>query len=60
MTVKELCQKYDITQTELSRRFGIPLRTVQGWYGETRTPPQYIVDMLEELLETARNTKPPR
>ena len=51
MTIKEICEKYGYSQTGLARRFGIPLRTVQEWHGERRTPPEYVVTMIVELLE---------
>ena len=51
MKIKELCEKYRITQTELSRRFKIPLRTVHDWHAGKRTPPEYVVTMIEELLK---------
>ena len=50
-TVRELCEEYGLTQTELSKRFGIPLRTVQNWHGGVRNPPPYVVAMLERILE---------
>lgn len=37
------------TQTGLSRRYGIPLRTVQDWAGERRTPPLWLRLMLADL-----------
>lgn len=49
-TIKELCDKYNLKQIELSRRFEIPIRTVQDWYREVRTPPEYVVRMIEKLL----------
>lgn len=49
-TIKEICKKFNISQTQLSRRFGIPLRTVQGWYAGDRTPPTYVVNMIAEIL----------
>ena len=51
MTIKDICIKYGISQTFLSQRFGIPLRTVQDWHGERRTPPEYVIRMIVELLE---------
>lgn len=54
-TVKWLCEFYGISQTELSRRYGIPLRTVQDWYSERRTPPSYVVNMMLELLQRSSN-----
>jgi len=54
MTIKELCDKYEQTQTGLSKRFGIPLRTVQGWYLGERKPPLYVLSMMDELLAADR------
>ena len=51
MTIKEICEKYGYSQTELAKRFGIPLRTVQDWHGGRRTPPDYVVNMILELLQ---------
>lgn len=51
MTIRELCEKYNISQSGLARRFGIPLRTVQGWYLGERKPPEYVARMIEELLQ---------
>lgn len=57
MTIKELCEQYGIRQSELARRFGIPLRTVQNWHEGIRTPPDYVVRMLGELLKLEAETK---
>ena len=51
MTIKDICAKYGFSQTALAKRFGIPLRTVQDWYSERRTPPEYVVSMMLEILE---------
>lgn len=55
MTLREICVAYGYTQTELSRRFDIPLRTVQGWHNETRKPPEYVLRMISEILEKEKN-----
>lgn len=49
-TIKELCETFGISQTELSKKYGIPIRTVQDWYAGRRTPPSYVVNMLIDLL----------
>ena len=51
MTIKEICEKYGYSQTALAKRFNIPLRTVQDWYADRRTPPPYVVGMILELLQ---------
>lgn len=50
-TIKDICTEYNISQTALAKRFGIPLRTVQDWHGGRRVPPEYVVQMMVELLE---------
>lgn len=54
-TIKEICVKYGLKQIDLSRRFDIPSRTVQDWYREVRTPPEYVVKMIDELLRKDNN-----
>lgn len=49
-TIKELCEEYGLSQTALAKRFDIPLRTIQDWYAGRRTPPDYVVRMMDELL----------
>ena len=51
MTIKDICTEYNITQTELSKWFEIPLRTVQDWYSGRRTPPDYVVNMMVRIIE---------
>lgn len=51
MTIKEICEKYGLSQTALSKRFGIPLRTIQDWHAGRRTPPDYVVRMMDEILQ---------
>ena len=46
---KEFLACMDLTQTECSRRYCIPLRTVQGWAGGSRTPPMYVRYMIAQL-----------
>lgn len=48
--IADLCKRYGLSQTELARRFEIPLRTVQDWHAGRRTPPDYVVNMLHRLL----------
>ena len=38
------------TQTMFSRRYGIPLRTIQNWESGIRTTPQYVLDLLEKQV----------
>lgn len=46
---RDLLKNMELTQTRCSIRFCIPLRTVQDWVGERRTPPPYVRLMMAEL-----------
>lgn len=37
--------------TKFSRRFGIPLRTVQNWYYGERQPPEWLVVLIEQAIK---------
>jgi putative transcriptional regulator len=51
MTIKEICERYGLSQTALAKQFGIPLRTVQDWYAGRRKAPDYVIGMIQKLLE---------
>jgi DNA-binding transcriptional regulator YiaG len=52
--IAQLCERYGLSQSELARRFEIPLRTVQDWHAGRRTPPDYVVHMLHRLLDLGK------
>lgn len=43
-----------MTQKEFSKYFNIPVRTLQDWEQERRTPPEYVVELIEYKLEKER------
>lgn len=50
MTIKELRNQLSYTQTEFAKRYNIPFRTIQNWESGDRTPPQYVIDLLENKI----------
>lgn len=52
--VAQICEEYNLSQTDLAKNFGIPLRTVQDWHAGRRTPPDYVVGMIRQLLSLER------
>lgn len=48
--IKELRKKTGYTQKQFGALLGIPMRTIQDWELGYRTPPEYVIDMIEELL----------
>lgn len=51
---KVLLDRMGLTQTECSRRFCIPFRTVQNWAGEVRSAPPYLRLMMAEAVGLLR------
>jgi putative transcriptional regulator len=45
-TVKEIRTDLGMTQAQFAEAFGIPKRTVQAWEGDQRTPPPYVIRLL--------------
>ncbi len=39
-----------VSRAEFSRRYNIPLRTLESWESEVRTPPEYVLQLLEESV----------
>lgn len=47
---KELRTELNLTQSALSKKYQIPIRTIQDWEAEKRTPPKYVqLLLLNEL-----------
>ena len=50
MTIKELRTACGMTQKELSDYFNIPRRSIEDWEAKKRTPPEYLVELIEYKL----------
>ena len=44
--IQEIRKSTGLSRTEFSRRYGIPLRTMEEWEAGRRVPPEYIPEML--------------
>ena len=49
-SVKELRKETGMSQSAFAAYLGIPVRTLQDWEQERRTPPEYVVEMMERIL----------
>lgn len=58
VSIKEICTVYNINQSELSRKFNIPLRTIQNWYSGSRIPPCYVVEMMQKIFDFEKEKAP--
>ena len=50
-TIKELRESTGMTRKEFSVHTGIPVRTLEDWEAERRTPPEYIPRLIAYQLE---------
>ena len=52
MTIKEIAKAHGISNRELARRCGIPIRTVENWSTGKATPPEYVLTLIESHLKS--------
>lgn len=51
MNTKEIRALLGISRTEFSKRYHIPLRTLEHWDAGDRKPPEWAVYILERLVK---------
>ena len=51
MLIKELRAKLGLSQRAFAQRYRIPLRSIENWEGGQRTPPDYVLDLLESKVK---------
>ena len=51
MTIKELRILTGLSQQAFSDKYKIPKRTIEDWESERRTPPEYVVLLLERVIK---------
>ena len=51
MEVREIREKLGWTQKKFAEYFNIPLSTVRNWEQGMRTPPKYVISLIERVLE---------
>ena len=52
--MKKLIEKSGLNQREFAEAFGIPLRTIQNWATGQRECPEYVYNMMNELVDLNR------
>ena len=50
MYIREMRTQLGDTQSEFAARYNIPFRTVQNWEAGVRTPPEYVMRLLENRI----------
>ena len=51
MTIKEMRELLGVSRAEFSRRYMIPTRTLDDWEKGKRTPPPYVITLLERAVK---------
>ena len=51
MLIKELRAELGLSQRAFAQRYRIPLRSIENWEGGQRTPPDYVLDLLESKVK---------
>jgi len=51
MNLKELRSFTGLSQAKFASKFSIPLSTYCHWEQGMRTPPKYVIDMVQTILE---------
>lgn len=49
MDVKSLRRSTGLSQSKFAAYFGIPVRTLQDWEQQKRTPREYIITMMKRI-----------
>ena len=49
--IKELRKITGLNQMEFSRKYNIPKRTLEDWERSLRTPPVYLIELLERAVK---------
>lgn len=55
MTIKEIREKTGLSQQKFFEKYKIPVRTIQDWEAGKRTPPEYVVELLEFKVKSDFN-----
>lgn len=49
--VKQLRKRTGLSQSQFANKFDIPVRTIQQWEQGVSSPPSYVTNMLEQLVD---------
>ena len=51
MTIQDLRKKTGLSQSQFARKFRVPVGTFQHWEQGIRKPPDYVLFLIEQVLE---------
>jgi len=59
MTIKEIRQLTGLSQAKFAEQYGIPCRSIENWESGERTPPAYVLKLLEKVVKLEENKNNP-
>lgn len=51
MNIKSIREKTGLSQSAFSARYGIPIGTLHHWEAGDRQPPEYVLRLLQRVVE---------
>ena len=48
--IKEIRNMTGLSQVDFAEKYNIPVRTIENWESNVRTPPTYVLDMLHQTV----------
>lgn len=51
VSISDLRSLIGLSRSEFSRRYGVPIRTLEDWEAGRRTPPEYVISLLERVVK---------
>lgn len=51
MDIYEIRKNTGLSQRAFAEKYRIPVRTIENWESGERKPPQYVIDMLQTIVE---------
>lgn len=58
MEIQEIRESLNLSQSAFAKRFSIPVGTIQNWEQGKRKPPEYVISLIQRVLELEQNQIP--
>lgn len=52
--IRSLREVLKMTRPQFAELLGVPLRTIESWEYGVRTPPEYVVRMIEQSVKNSK------
>lgn len=57
MNSLEIREILGISRAEFSRKYNIPIRTLEDWDAGRKNPPEYVLEMLERIVREDKEVR---